>query len=112
MRRFENAWFQFRFGVLKEPDWQAIAYDMNSILSYPGARFAWDGTKNRSSKDFRIFVDELVKRQAVRFHRLSAIFRRPRELLDGSAVKNAWRQKLAPQSFHLKALAHHVVTRK
>lgn len=85
---------------------------MNSILSYPGARFAWDGIKNRSSMEFRVFVDELIKRQAVRFHSLSAFFRHPRELLVGSAVKNAWRQKLAPQSFHEKALARHVVTRK
>ena len=64
MRRFENAWFQYRVGVLKEADWQAIAYDMSSLLSYPGARFAWDGIKNRSSEEFRVFVDELVKRQA------------------------------------------------
>ena len=63
MRRFENAWFQYRVGVLKEPDWQAIAYDMTSLLSYPGARFGWDGIKNRSSKEFRVFVDELVKRK-------------------------------------------------
>ena len=25
MHRFENVWFQCRVGVLKEPDWQAIA---------------------------------------------------------------------------------------
>ena len=64
MRRFENAWFQFRVGVLKEADWKSIAYDMNSLLAYPGARFAWHGIKNRSSKEFQVVVDEMAKRQA------------------------------------------------
>jgi hypothetical protein len=35
MRRFENAWFQHKVGVLKEADWQAVAFDMDSIFSYP-----------------------------------------------------------------------------
>ncbi len=64
MRRFENAWFQYKVGVLKETDWQAIAYDMDALFAYPGPRFAWDGIKNRSSVEFRSYVDEVSKRQA------------------------------------------------
>ena len=64
MRRFENAWFQYKVGVLKETDWQAIAYDMDSLFAYPGTRFAWEGIKNRSSMEFRVYVDEVSKRQA------------------------------------------------
>lgn len=64
MRRFENAWFQYKVGVLKETDWQAIAYDMDSLFAYPGIRFAWEGIKNRSSVEFRSYVDEVSKRQA------------------------------------------------
>ena len=64
MRRFENAWFQHKVGVLKEADWQAIAYDMDSIFSYPGPRFVWEGVKNCSSVEFRSYVDAVVKRQA------------------------------------------------
>lgn len=64
MRRFENAWFQYKVGVLKETDWQAIAYDMDSIFAHPGTRFAWEGIKNRSSIEFRKYVDEVSKRQA------------------------------------------------
>ncbi len=64
MRRFENAWFQFKVGVLKETDWQAIAYDMDALFAYPGTRMAWEGIKNRSSVEFRKYVDEVSKRQA------------------------------------------------
>lgn len=64
MRRFENAWFQHKVGVLKESDWKAIAYDMDSLFSYPGARVAWEMIKNRSSVEFRIYADEVTKRQA------------------------------------------------
>ncbi len=65
MRRFENAWFQYKVGVLKETDWHAIAYDMDSLFAnYPGTRMAWDGIKNRSSVEFRKYVDEVSKRQA------------------------------------------------
>ena len=63
-RRFENAWFQYKVGVLKEADWKAIAYDMDSLFAYPGARFAWEGIKNRTSVEFRKYVDEVSKRQA------------------------------------------------
>lgn len=63
-RRFENAWFQYKVGVLKETDWKAIAYDMDSLFAYPGARFAWEGSKNRTSVEFRKYVDEVSKRQA------------------------------------------------
>ena len=64
MRRFENAWFQYKVGVLKETDWVAIAYDMESLFAYPGTRFAWEGIKNRSSIEFRKYVDEVSNRQA------------------------------------------------
>lgn len=64
MRRFENAWFQYKVGVLKESDWNAIAYDLDSLFTYPGTRFAWEGIKNRSSVEFRFYVDEVSKRQA------------------------------------------------
>lgn len=64
MRRFENAWFQYKVGVLKESDWQAIAYDLDSLCAYPGTRTAWEGIKNRSSVEFRKYVDEVCKRQA------------------------------------------------
>lgn len=64
MRRFENAWFQYKIGVLRETDWQAIAYDLDSLFAYPGTRFAWEGIKNRSSVEFRNYVDAVSKRQA------------------------------------------------
>lgn len=64
MRRFENAWFQYKVGILKETDWQAIAYDMDSLFVHPGLRLAWEGVKNRSSAEFRDYVDVVSRRQA------------------------------------------------
>lgn len=64
MRRFENAWFQFRIGTLKDDDWQAIAYDLNTVFAYPGAREAWHIVKNRNNAEFRAYVDGIVERQA------------------------------------------------
>ena len=64
MRRFENAWFQYKIGVLRETDWQAIAYDMDALFAYPGTRFAWEAIKNRSSIEFRDYVDAVSNRQA------------------------------------------------
>ena len=64
MRRFENAWFQYKVGVLKETDWIALAYDLDSLFAYPDTMFAWEGIKNRSSIEFRKYVDEVSNRQA------------------------------------------------
>lgn len=62
MRRFENAWFQRNIGTLKEDDWQAIAADLDSICSLPGARTAWALVKNRSNAKFRAHVDTIMER--------------------------------------------------
>ena len=64
MRRFENAWFQHKIGSLKEGDWQAIAADLDSMYSLPGARAAWHLVKNRSNAQFRAHVDAIVQRGA------------------------------------------------
>ena len=62
MRRFENAWFQHRIGTLKEGDWQAIAADLDSLYSLPGARAAWPLVKTRSNANFRAHIDSIVER--------------------------------------------------
>lgn len=63
-RKYENAWFQYKIGTLREKDWLAIAADMDSLFSLPGSRTAWPLVSNRSSVDFRAVVAAVVERQA------------------------------------------------
>lgn len=64
MRCYENAWFQRRVGTLREPEWQAVVGDMESIMSVPGTREIWSLVKNRSGAEFRGFVDAMAARHA------------------------------------------------
>lgn len=64
MSRFENAWFQYKIGTLKEGDWQAIAANMRALYSTPGARAAWPVIKNRTGPDFRNYIDSIVEQGA------------------------------------------------
>ena len=64
MRRYENAWFQHRIGTLKTDDWHGINAHLEAIFKAPGNHSAWVLIRERSNAQFRIFVDELVKRQA------------------------------------------------
>lgn len=62
MRRYENAWFQRKVGTLREPEWQAVVGDMESLMSGPGTREIWALVKNRSGAEFRAFVDTMAAR--------------------------------------------------
>ena len=65
LRHYENAWFQHNIGTLKEDDWLAIAADMDSFFSSPGARTVWPLVQNRSNAKFRAHVTAIVERHAV-----------------------------------------------
>ena len=52
LRNYENAWFQHNIGTLKDDDWLAIAADIDSLFSNPGARTMWPLIKNRSNASF------------------------------------------------------------
>ncbi len=64
LRQYENAWFQHNIGTLKEDDWLAIAADMDSFFSNPGARTVWPLVQNRSNAKFRAHVTSIVGRYA------------------------------------------------
>ena len=64
LRQYENAWFQHNIGTLKEDDWVAIAADMDSFFSNPGARTVWPLVQNRSNAKFRAHVTAIVERYA------------------------------------------------
>ena len=50
--------------TLKDDDWLAIAADMNSFFSNPGARTVWPLVQNRSNAKFRAHVTSIVGRYA------------------------------------------------
>ena len=64
LRQYENAWFQHSIGTLKEDDWLAVAADMDSLFSNPGARTVWPLIQNRSNAKFRAHVNAIVERSA------------------------------------------------
>jgi hypothetical protein len=64
MRRYENAWFQHRIGTLKGDDWRAISANLESLYTLPGTVAVWELIKNRSSPEFRAYIDDLARRQA------------------------------------------------
>ena len=62
LRNYENAWFQHKIGTLKDDDWLAIAADVDSLFSNPGARTMWPLIKDRNNASFRAYVDTVVER--------------------------------------------------
>jgi hypothetical protein len=64
VKGFENAWFQFNIGPLREGDWKAMTADVHSFFSTPGTHAAWPMVKNRFNEEFTAYVDGVVQRQA------------------------------------------------
>jgi hypothetical protein len=64
MRGYENGWFQYRIGTLKQADWLPIAADLESVFATPGNRAMWPLIKNRSNADFAAYVDAIAAQQA------------------------------------------------
>ena len=63
-RSYENAWFQFKIGTLRESDWKAFTVDFETFFSTPGTKAAWPLVKNRYNAEFTALVDEILLQQA------------------------------------------------
>ena len=63
-RSFENAWFQFKIGTLRESDWKAFTVDFETFFSTPGTKAAWPLVKSRYNAEFTALVDEILLQQA------------------------------------------------
>ncbi len=63
-RRFENAYFLHKIGILKDLDWPGIADDINNLFAAPGARAAWPFIRFRSSAEFQGYVQTILDRHA------------------------------------------------
>ncbi len=64
LRRYANAWFQYKIGTLRDEDWQQICSHLEALFSVPGNAVAWQLIKNRSPADFRKFIDDMIVRMA------------------------------------------------
>ena len=63
-RRFEIAYYQRKLGILTKEDWVGIEGDVHSVFSMPGWVAAWRLVENRSSVEFRAFVEKIIKEEA------------------------------------------------
>lgn len=64
VRRWENAFYQSRAGMLEEPQWEGIARDIRSIVLQPGFRSWWSGAPDVVSSDFSDFLRRLMQTSA------------------------------------------------
>ena len=64
MRRYGNAWFQYRIGTLRSDDWQQISVNLEALFSVPGNAVVWQLIKSRFPADFRSFIDNMIVRMA------------------------------------------------
>lgn len=65
-RRYENAYFQHKLGILRDSDWEGISGDMHAIFSLSGAVATWQLVKDRSSDEFRGVIDNVIAKVAAR----------------------------------------------
>jgi hypothetical protein len=62
LRRYGNAWFQYRIGTLRTDDWQQISSNLEALFSVPGNAVVWQLLKTRFPADFCKFIDEMIER--------------------------------------------------
>ena len=53
VRRFENAYYQYRLETLDQQQWDVLRGQIRGIVSSPGSKDWWEQSKARFSPDFR-----------------------------------------------------------
>jgi hypothetical protein len=62
MRTYENAYFQYKIGILQDQDWAASVGDLEGNLSRPCGPMIWQLVRGCSGADFRGVVDQIIDR--------------------------------------------------
>ena len=62
MRTYENAYFQYKIGILQDQDWAASLGDLEGNLSRPCGPMIWQLVRNCSGAEFRAIVDQIIDR--------------------------------------------------
>lgn len=65
LKRYETAYFQHKIGILRDVDWSSVSSDLDAVFTRPGVRAVWPLIKDRSSPDFRLYINEVMKRVPV-----------------------------------------------
>ncbi len=61
VRKWENALYQSRAGMLDNAQWEGILQDIRSIVGRPGFQNWWTETPDIVSSEFREFIEELME---------------------------------------------------
>ena len=61
MRRFENAFYQYRIGGIEESQWRPIENIIEGLINTPGHRAWWTNSRSVYSEEFQGLVDELLE---------------------------------------------------
>ena len=64
VRKWENAFYQSRAGMLDYAQWEGILQDIRSIVRRPGFQNWWTETPDIVSSEFREFIEELMESAA------------------------------------------------
>jgi hypothetical protein len=59
-KSFENAYFQYRDGVLDEDNWSSLKQFFIDVGNLPGMQQYWNKRKNWYSNKFQVFMDEEI----------------------------------------------------
>ncbi len=62
MQRVENAYMQHSIGTIRESDWASLQTMLETVMSVPGRRVAWNMMKSHMSLEFRTYVDDWVSK--------------------------------------------------
>lgn len=62
-RRFEIAYYQHKLGILTNEDWRGIDGDIHTVFGLPGWVSAWRLISNRSSGEFRNFIEKVISEE-------------------------------------------------
>ena len=65
MRTYENAYFQYKIGILQDQDWAASVGDLEGNLSRPCGPMIWQLVRDCSGADFRAVVDQIIDSLAI-----------------------------------------------
>lgn len=53
VRRFENAYYQYRLGTIDEEQWEVLKARVQGVVTSPGTRAWWEESRDSFSSDFR-----------------------------------------------------------
>ena len=60
LRFFDNAFYQFKEGLLTNEEWEPIRMNLALVMQFPGYRGYWDSFQIMFSNEFRVELDSIL----------------------------------------------------